>query len=68
MKKLLIALVFILAGCGSIPPTDLDVELELFGGLIKVNPAITIGDGEIGPTDVEIEIDKTVLVEEEVAE
>ena len=50
-----------MTGCGSIPPTDLDVELELFGGLIKVNPAITIGDGKVGPTDVEVIIDEERL-------
>ena len=62
MKLLLIGVALCLTtGCGSIPPTDLDVELELFGGLIKVNPAITIGDGKVGPTDVEVIIDEERL-------
>lgn len=61
MKPVLLGLLLVLAGCGSIPPTDMDVELELFGGLIKVNPAITIGDGKIGPTDVEVIIDEEKL-------
>jgi hypothetical protein len=61
MKLLLMGVALCLAGCGSIPPTDLDVELELFGGLIKVNPAITIGDGKVGPTDVEVIIDEERL-------
>jgi len=61
MKKFVIAAVVLLAGCGSVPPIDLQLELEALGGLVKVNPAITIGDGKVGPTGVEVIIDEEKL-------
>lgn len=61
MKKFVIAAVFILAGCGSMPPIDLDLQLEALGGLVKVNPAVTVGDGKVGPTEVEVIIDEEKL-------